>query len=185
MSNSEKQYTIVIKETTWDSEANRERVRYIDIPTTKEAFDEYYRPINAYRKRQQEHGRCACPPSKRLTCNMDCWTCPYRTGGDESSLNEHAKGIGSDGSGEDISECIDIISSDEDLVYDCEQAELMRALHEQLEKLDPVCRRICELVMSGETERSSAQILGMAPRTVGYNRKKAFDILREALKEYL
>ena len=57
------------------------------IPCTKEQFDDYYRDINAYRRTQQNHGRCVCPPSKRLSCDMDCFNCPYHTSGDMSSLD--------------------------------------------------------------------------------------------------
>ena len=185
MKTNDKPYTIVIKETTWDSEAKKEKVRYLDIPTTKEAFDDYYRPINAYRKRQQEHGRCACPKSKRLLCNMDCWTCPYHCEGDVSSLNAPAKVQSGADDGNEPDEYIDVLPSDESIEDDYAEVELMRVLHEKLQELDPLCRQICELVMAGETERSSAEILGMAPRTVGYNRKKALDYLRNALKDFL
>ena len=56
MSNSESQskaYHIYIKE------------RHVWVPVSKSDFDNYYRDINAYRRRQQEHGRCVCPASKR------------------------------------------------------------------------------------------------------------------------
>ena len=73
--NDNKQYYIYIR-------SLKERV-----PVTKEEFDNYYRDINAYRRTQQNHGRCVCPPSRWLTCDMDCWNCPYRTAGDISSLD--------------------------------------------------------------------------------------------------
>ena len=57
------------------------------IPCTKEEFDNYYRDINAYRKNQQRHGRCVCPKSRRLNCDMDCITCPFRRSGDITSLD--------------------------------------------------------------------------------------------------
>ena len=61
------------------------------IPCTKEQFDDYYRDINAYRRTQQNHGRCVCLPSKRLSCDMDCYSCPYHTPGDMSSLDSGLK----------------------------------------------------------------------------------------------
>lgn len=61
------------------------------IPCTKEQFDDYYRDINAYRRTQQNHGRCVCPPSNRLSCDMDCYSCPYHTLGDMSSLDSGLK----------------------------------------------------------------------------------------------
>ena len=58
------------------------------VPCTKKQFDDYYRDINAFRRTQMNHGRCVCPPSKRLMCDMDCCTCPYRTSGDISYLDD-------------------------------------------------------------------------------------------------
>lgn len=52
-----KQYRIYIKEAK----------RWVDV--NKEFYTNYYRDINAYRKRQQEHGRCVCPASKRYLCD--------------------------------------------------------------------------------------------------------------------
>lgn len=57
------------------------------VPVSKTDFDNYYRDINAYRRRQQEHGRCVCPASKRYLCNMDCCNCRFHKGGDELSLD--------------------------------------------------------------------------------------------------
>lgn len=34
------------------------------IEVSKEVHDDYYRDINAYRRTQQNHGRCACPKGK-------------------------------------------------------------------------------------------------------------------------
>ena len=31
------------------------------IPCTEEEFQEYYRGINAFRRKEQRHGRCVCP----------------------------------------------------------------------------------------------------------------------------
>ena len=61
MTTNENQYHIYLRSTN-------ERV-----PCTKEEFDNYYRDINAYRKKQQRHGRCVCPESRRLHCDMDRW----------------------------------------------------------------------------------------------------------------
>ena len=51
--NQSKEYRIYIKESK----------SWVDV--NKEFYTNYYRDINAYRKRQQEHGRCVCPASKR------------------------------------------------------------------------------------------------------------------------
>lgn len=58
--NQSKQYRIYIKESK----------SWVDV--NKEFYTNYYRDINAYRKRQQEHGRCVCPASKRYLCDIAC-----------------------------------------------------------------------------------------------------------------
>ena len=75
MIKKDKQYTIYIRSTKES------------IPVNKEEFDAYYHDINIYRIRQQRHGRCVCPASKRLTCDMDCLTCPFHRMGDTRSLD--------------------------------------------------------------------------------------------------
>ena len=49
--NQSKQYRIYIKESK----------SWVDV--NKEFYTDYYREINAYRKRQQEHGRCVLQAS--------------------------------------------------------------------------------------------------------------------------
>ena len=73
--NQSKQYRIYIKGSK----------SWVDV--NKEFYTNYYRDINAYRKRQQEHGRCVCPASKRYLCDMDCLTCSYAKAGDQLSLD--------------------------------------------------------------------------------------------------
>ena len=73
--NQSKQYRIYIKESK----------SWVDV--NKEFYTDYYRDISAYRKRQQEHGRCVCPASKCYLCDMDCLTCPYAKAGDQLSLD--------------------------------------------------------------------------------------------------
>ena len=77
MTNQDKQYSIYL------------RSAKLSVPCTKQQFDDYYRDINAYRRTQMNHGRCVCPPSKWLHCDMDCCTCPHRTSGDLSSLDDN------------------------------------------------------------------------------------------------
>ena len=73
------QYTIYIRSTKES------------IPVSKEEFDAYYHDIDLYRRNQQRHGRCVCPRSKWLTCDMDCYTCPFHRMGDELSLDATTK----------------------------------------------------------------------------------------------
>lgn len=57
------------------------------IPCTEQEFHDYYCDIDAFRKKQQRHGRCVCPATKRLNCEMDCVTCPFSRAGDTLSLD--------------------------------------------------------------------------------------------------
>lgn len=75
MKNNDNQYYIYIRST-------KER-----IPCTEEEFHNYYRDISVFRRKQQRHGRCVCPENKRLDCDMDCATCPFRRAGDGLSLD--------------------------------------------------------------------------------------------------
>ena len=85
--NQSKQYRIYIKGSK----------SWVDV--NKEFYTNYYLDINSYRKRQQEHGRCVCPASKRYLCDMDCMTCPYAKAGDQLSLDNTV----SDGEGNEKS----------------------------------------------------------------------------------
>ena len=75
MKNNDNQYYIYIRST-------KER-----LPCTEEEFHNYYRDISVFRRKQQRHGRCVCPENKRLDCDMDCATCPFRRAGDGLSLD--------------------------------------------------------------------------------------------------
>ena len=85
--NQSKEYRIYIKESK----------SWVDV--NRDFYTNYYREINAYRKRQQEHGRCVYPASKRYICDMDCLTYPYAKAGDQLSLDNTV----SDGDGNEKS----------------------------------------------------------------------------------
>lgn len=44
------------------------------IEVSKEVHDDYYRDINAFRRTQQNYGRCVCPKADYRYCDMDCCT---------------------------------------------------------------------------------------------------------------
>ena len=79
MINNDKQFYIYLRTT-------KEQV-----PVTEQEFNDYYRDINSFRKKQERHGKCVCPSYKRLDCDMDCETCPFRRAGDSLSLNYTVK----------------------------------------------------------------------------------------------
>jgi DNA-directed RNA polymerase specialized sigma subunit len=67
-----------------------------------------------------------------------------------------------------------------------EERALLDALLCKLDKLDPDGRRICELLLQEKSEREIASIMGISRQsTINYKKKKAFDALRELLRDYI
>ena len=169
MQSKDKQYRIFLKSThQW-------------VPVSKAEFDNYYRDINAYRRRQQEHGRCICPPSKRYLCDMDCGACPYHKGGNELSLDYSV----TDDSGNEKRWLDDLPDDKPSIQSVIEDRELLNALYQRLDGLDPDGRRICDLIMQGRSERDAAAELGMPRNTFVYRRDKLLAVLRESLKDFI
>lgn len=149
MTNNEKQYTIYIRST-------KER-----IPVSKEEFDAYYHDINIFRIRQQRHGRCACPASKRLTCDMDCLTCPFHRMGDMRSLDYTE----TDDEGNE-SAWADEIPDDSPLLEEIiANASEMKALYARLLELMPEAIEIGELRLTGMSDREISKETGIAKST--------------------
>ena len=147
------------------------------VPVTEEEFDNYYRDINAFRKKQQRHGRCVCPEAKRLDCDMDCDTCPFRRAGDSRSLDVKVAG------GESwLDEFPDCGPSPCDIAEDM---DLLYALQRILAELAPEERAICDAVMRGLSERDAAEEMNLPRNTYTYRRSKLFCRLKNLLKEFL
>ena len=175
------QHQIIFREPIWNDDENEYDTHVVQIPTTKAAVDEHYRPINAFRKRQQEHGRCVCPKESRLLCNMDCATCPFHRGGDELSLDYTQ-----------TDECGNEISWQENIADDApsvqsiiEDSELLDALYTQLSELAPDAAQICEQIMKGSTERAAAAALKLPRNTYVHRRDKVLSAMRKALESYV
>ena len=152
------------------------------VPVSKADYDNYYRDINAYRRRQQEHGRCVCPASKRYLCDMDCFNCRFRKGGDELSIDCTVN----DEDGNEKCWLDDFPSDSPSAQSILEERELLDALMSKLNELDPDCRRVCELLLQDKSEREIAAIMGISQQsTINYKKKKAFEILRELLRDYI
>lgn len=151
------------------------------VPVTKEEFDAYYKDIDLYRRTQQRHGRCVCPKSRQLMCDMDCLTCPYRRVGDIRYLDstiEHENGYI-----EAFYEKFpDDTPSPEEIV--CE-LDLLKSLCNELQMLTPDDYDICSVIMSNLSDRKAAEKLGIPRNTYTYRKKKVLEQLREALKKFL
>lgn len=155
------------------------------VAVTKEQFDDYYRDINAYRRTQQNHGRCVCPPSKRLLCDMDCFNCPYRTDGDVSSLDDNL----SFDEGKEMNRLDHLqeklpelqLPSNEDIVAD---ALYMQEILARLTELMPQAIEIGRLREQGLTEDAIAEQIGTGRKTYAYRIKKAAEILKKEFPDF-
>lgn len=152
------------------------------VPVSKADYDNYYRDINAYRRRQQEHGRCICPASKRYLCDMDCCNCRFYKAGDELSLDFAI--IDEDGNEK---RWLDDLPDDGPSAQSIlEERELLDALMLRLNELEPDSRRICELLLQEKSEREIAAIMGISQQsTINYKKCKALEMLRELLSDYI
>ena len=168
MSSNDKQYYIYLRST-------KERV-----PCTKEEFDNYYRDINAFRQRQQYHGKCVCPQSKRLTCDMDCETCPFYRN-DTFSLEYTV----CDDEGNERAKADEIADSSATVDTYLEEEELYHALHALIQTLTPEEQKICSAIMDNLSERSAATALGMSRNTYVYRKDKILERLKNSLKKFL
>ena len=152
------------------------------VSVSKADYDNYYRDINAYRRRQQEHGRCVCPANKRYLCDMDCWTCRFHKAGDVLSLDYTV----TDENGKEKSWLDDLADDTPSAQSILEERELLDALIFKLDELDPAGRRICELLLHEKSEREIAAIMGISRQsTINYKKKKAHYALRELLRDYI
>lgn len=161
----------------------KETKRYIPvegklIEVSEEIYKEYYRPIWRTRYHAQKNGECVCPKSQIWKCDGICPGCEYYTSGKKVSLDTP---IGDDDSGITLGDTIiDNSAETEDLVIDM---VILKALYDELEKLDPEGKRICELMME-HSERETAAIVGMPCSTFKRRWNKVKEELKEKLKDY-
>lgn len=168
MSSNDKQYYIYLRST-------KERV-----PCTKEEFDNYYRDINAFRQRQQYHGKCVCPQRKRLTCDMDCETCPFRRVGNNLSLDYTL--IDEE---DNEKTCIDTFA-DPDAPFEeiiAEQYQLKEIL-DRLVELMPQAMEIGRLRQEGLSDTAISTTIGIPRKTFTDRLKKAYTTLQKEFPEY-
>ncbi len=141
------------------------------IICTEEQFQDYYRDINAYRRKEQRHGRCVCPSNKRLSCDMDCGHCPYVRDGDMLSLDETMK------IAPDAEECeythLETVP-DSPVPFDelLLEAEALQTVLKRIEELMPLAILIGRLRMAGFTENEIEKIVHVNRRTYAYRLKK-------------
>lgn len=145
------------------------------IEVSKEAHDDYYRDINAYRRTQQNHGRCACPKADYRYCDMDCWTCKYRRAGDTLSLD--CPTTNEEGDEETmLDKMVDEASDTAEIVAD---QLLLETLIKRMDELVPGIFRAFELRQNGLSDTEIAQELDIPRTTLLSRMKKVTTILNE------
>ena len=148
------------------------------VPVTQEEFENYYRDIDTFRKKQQRHGRCVCPEAKRLDCDMDCETCPFRRAGDGLSLDYQ----GEEANETWLDEFPDCGPSPCELMED---ADLLDALHRVLAELNPDEQAICNYIMVNLAERAAARELNISLSTYQYRKGRLMARLKNILKNFM
>ena len=149
------------------------------IPVTEEMFKEYFRDVDLYRRKQQRHGRCVCQKTKTLSCDMDCWTCPYSREGDTCSLDAETE----NNSG--VKERLDDLADEGPLMEDavCDRDELIRLL-DRIDELMPEARTIGKLREEGFTEDEIGERIGTGRKTYAYRLKQLKETLKEEFPEF-
>ncbi len=168
MKNNDNQYYIYIRST-------KERV-----PVTKEEFDAYYHDINLFRQKQQYHGKCVCPANKRLDCDMDCATCPFRRAGDGLSLDYTTK----DEDGTDI--CwVDNLEDPSPLIEDIvTDTQVLNHLFQRLNELMPEALTIGKMRLSGKSDLAIAREIGIKNTTFRSRLDRAKKVLEREFPEF-
>lgn len=145
------------------------------VPVTEEVYFEYYRPIWRIQKQAQKNSQCVCPKSKLWRCDGDCAVCRYRAAGNTLSLDAPMENA--DGDEMCLQDTIaDPDAAFADIVLD---SIFLGQLLDELAEHDPDGKHICELIMSGKSERECAAALNMARNTFTYRRDKLLASLRE------
>ncbi len=151
------------------------------VEVTQEQYRDFYHDINNYRINARNHKLCNCPWSKAWLCDMDCWTCQFRTTPTEFSLDLILEDLNTD-----ETEWTNILGTpNADIQSIVEDQQLLETLLLKLELLTSEERQICELLLGGYNEREIAEIMGFNNQSaVNYRKKNAFKVLKLELKDY-
>lgn len=127
------------------------------ISVTEEIYQEWYRPIWRTHDFARRHGQCGCSDWRR--CEGDCALCSYRLVGDQASLDQWTDEYG-----------LTLEAYGADPLETVEGRDTCEALLRKLDEIDPIGRKITQLLLDGVNDRTAAQILGL-PRSTYSDRK--------------
>lgn len=112
------------------------------VEVSEELYRAYYRPIWNTRYHARKNGECSCTKAQLWKCDGVCPGCPFYTAGKKVSLDTVIGGENDELTLGDTLE--DDSQTIESIII---QKELLEALYEELDRLDPEGKRICELMM--------------------------------------
>ena len=148
------------------------------IEVSEEVYRAYYRPIWNTRYHAQKNGECRCTKAQIWKCDGVCPGCPFYAAGKKVSLDTAIGGEDDDLTlGDTLAD--DAPTADSILMDE----ELLKALYDELDRLDPEGKRICALMMH-HSEREAAEIMGMARSTFKRHWAKIRAVLQDKLKDY-
>lgn len=137
---------------------------------TEEEHREFYREVDAKRKREQYHHRCMCPKEFIWKCDGDCDICSFHCAGDVYSLDK------TDENGITLEEKLSDAKNLEEIVAD---SMLLQELLEKLRTLDPEADKIIQMWVENPkiSAREMARQLGRKQRTFADQMKRYRNIL--------
>ena len=150
------------------------------VEVSEEVYRAYFQPVWSTRYHAQRHGECRCTRGQLKKCDGVCPGCPFYAARKKVSIDTPISG---EDEGLTLGDTLaDNTPTAESMLT---EKELLNTLYEELDRLDPDGRRICELIMQGKTEREIAAGMGKRQSTVNYQKRRVLSILREALKDYI
>lgn len=148
------------------------------VAVNSDDFRNYFRDINAFRRRAQRKGRCRCPQAKWLYCDMDCFECRYRVIVDEE-LDAYC--YGKEGKSSRKVDLLD--SAQEPLEERVLDEEVKREVVEMMKQLLPEWELVERLKDVGYTNCQIEEATGLKRSTYMYRYKKACSIIRKKYME--
>lgn len=144
------------------------------IPCTEQQHKDFYRMVDAIRKKEQYHHRCKCPQKYFWACDGDCENCEHHLGYSTLSLDAP----NTDGNDNFLDILPDESASMEQLYED---RILLEQLFQRLRELDPDADRIIALWMENDkiSDRAIAEALGRKQRTFADQMKRIRTELRK------
>lgn len=143
-------------------------VKYLKKPENKIAPE----VIRFYDALRQKTYREACCIIDGKRCTKKCSECERTRMGNALSLDS-------------LMETVERLPDYQPIEEGVEEQELYEALHNAIDELCDIDRRILTLFSQGLSEREIGEKVGMSQKTINNHKRKAFSLLREKLKNFV